>query len=515
MAFRLTIQRRLLGMSLAGLAFVCLLGAVGHIAVNRLSATRDSITDSMVALKAHMAADMMHDALRGDVLRALLAGLRREADAQPEVRKDLAEHAKEFRDSLDALGKAALEAEALRIVGALRPALDAYIRSADEVVALAWQDNVAAQAKLPAFQAAFEKLEVEMEHLGDLVEANAKAQRDASVATSDTARMLILGAGLVAAAVLLLVGRLIGNGVVRPLHAAVAVAGAVAQGDLRSRIEVRGDDEIADLMRALRAMNDSLARVVGTVRANSDSIATGTGEIASGNTDLCRRTEQQAASLQQTAASMEQINAAVQSSASAARRAAELAASARTAASRGGEVVGRVTRTMEDISSGSRRIAEITGVIDGIAFQTNILALNAAVEAARAGEQGRGFAVVAGEVRALAQRSAQAAREIKSLIGASVDQVEAGTVLAQEAGSAIADIVREAERVNALIGEISSTSGEQSRGFEQINQAMGQLDQNTQQNAAAVEETAAAAESLRRQTQSLVEAVHGFKLADA
>ena len=512
MAFRLTIQRRLLGMSLAGLAFVCLLGAVGHIAVNRLSATRDSITDSMVALKAHMAADMMHDALRGDVLRALLAGLRREADAQPEVRKDLAEHAKEFRDSLDALGKAALEAEALRIVGALRPALDAYIRSADEVVALAWQDNVAAQAKLPAFQAAFEKLEVEMEHLGDLVEANAKAQRDASVATSDTARMLILGAGLVAAAVLLLVGRLIGNGVVRPLHAAVAVAGAVAQGDLRSRIEVRGDDEIADLMRALRAMNDSLARVVGTVRANSDSIATGTGEIASGNTDLCRRTEQQAASLQQTAASMEQINAAVQSSASAARSAAELAASARTAASRGGEVVGRVTRTMEDISSGSRRIAEITGVIDGIAFQTNILALNAAVEAARAGEQGRGFAVVAGEVRVLAQRSAQAAQEIKRIIGGSVTQVEQGTAVVRQAGESIQRIVEASRRVNTLLDDIATGAREQTLGIEQIGASVHSLDRLTQENMTLVERTTSVSAALRGQADELAGQVARFRL---
>jgi methyl-accepting chemotaxis protein len=515
MALRFTIRRRLLAMSLAGLAFVSVLGAVGEVAIGRLSHTRDGITESMVALRANMSADMMHDALRADVLLALLAGSRQDTGIEAEVVQDLHAHSKIFRDSLDTLDAARLEAGTQAAVKALRPALDAYLRAAEEVVSLGWKDNAAAMARWPAFQAAFARLEGEMEGLGDLVEANAKAQRDGSVATSDHAHQLILATGLVAALVLLGVGQWISQSVTRPIESAVRVARAVAEGDLRSRVEVRGNDEISELMRALHAMNESLVEIVGTVRSNSESIATGTGEIASGNSDLCTRTEQQAASLQQTAASMEQISAAVRTSAASARHASELAEAARTAAAHGGAVVGRVTRTMEDIRQGSRRIAEINGVIDGIAFQTNILALNAAVEAAPAGEHGRGFAVVAAEVRGLAQRSAQAAREIKSLIGASVEQVEAGTVLTQEAGTAIAAIVHEAERVNVLIAEISQTSSEQGRGFEQINQAMSDLDRNTQQNAAAVEQTAAAAESLSRQTQALVDAVRGFKLAAA
>ena len=290
---------------------------------------------------------------------------------------------------------------------------------------------------------------------------------------------------------------------------------AMSHGDLTTSPSPWGCDEAAELMNDLRDMQEALRQMVTRMHLASRDIVDSSATFASGMRDLSQRSEHSAESLQQSAAAMEQIAVTVRHTASHTDEVARLARDNADAATDGGRVMDEVVETMEGIRSASSRIGDIIATIDGIAFQTNILALNAAVEAARAGEQGRGFAVVAGEVRALAQRSAQAAREIKSLIGASVDQVEAGTVLAQEAGSAIADIVREAERVNALIGEISSTSGEQSRGFEQINQAMGQLDQNTQQNAAAVEETAAAAESLRRQTQSLVEAVHGFKLADA
>ena len=301
--------------------------------------------------------------------------------------------------------------------------------------------------------------------------------------------------------------------ITRPIGRAVQVATTVAAGDLSSRIVVSGRDETAQLLRALSGMNDSLSRIVGQVRASSDSIATGSAQIATGNADLSQRTEEQASNLQQTAASMEQLSGNVKASAETAGHANELAASASAAAVKGGERVATVVQTMRDIAASSNKIADIIGVIDGIAFQTNILALNAAVEAARAGEQGRGFAVVASEVRSLAGRSAEAAKEIKSLIGASVEKVEAGARQVDVAGASMADIVAQVQRVSQLISAISHGAGEQSAGIAQVGDAVSQLDQVTQQNAALVEESAAAAESLKNQAASLAESVRVFRLA--
>ncbi|WP_310740825.1 methyl-accepting chemotaxis protein [Aquincola sp. J276] len=306
--------------------------------------------------------------------------------------------------------------------------------------------------------------------------------------------------------------------VARTLGAEPAALGAaaerVARGDL-GPIEGAADAPPASVLASLAHMQRSLAGVVADVRRASDSIATGSVQIATGNADLSRRTEQQASSLQQTASSMEQMNAAVGHSAETAQQATQLAATASASAVKGGDVVGRVVATMEEISRSSRRIADIIGVIDGIAFQTNILALNAAVEAARAGEQGRGFAVVASEVRSLAQRSAQAAKEIKTLIEASVDSVGAGARLVDEAGSSMADIVTQVKQVSDLIGEISHSGQEQTAGIGQVSHAVNQLDQVTQQNAALVEESAAAAESLRAQAHRLTELVSVFRVPQA
>ena len=300
-----------------------------------------------------------------------------------------------------------------------------------------------------------------------------------------------------------------------PLASAVNMARTVASGDLSRHIEVRRKDELGDLLQALDGMRGSLSAVVATVRSGSESIATGTGEIAAGNADLSQRTERQAASLQETAASMEQIRVTVRNNADTAVQARSVADGASSAAAKGGDVVGEVVRTMQDIASSSKRIVDIIGVIDGIAFQTNILALNAAVEAARAGEQGRGFAVVASEVRSLAKRSADAAREIKSLINDSVERVEAGSRLVQGAGATMDDIVDRVRRVTSLIGEISQSSHQETSGIDQIGDAVTDLDHVTQQNAALVEESAAAAESLRQQADRLLEAVGTFKLQPA
>ncbi|MEK8047491.1 methyl-accepting chemotaxis protein [Ideonella margarita] len=305
---------------------------------------------------------------------------------------------------------------------------------------------------------------------------------------------------------------LITRSVTGPVQWAVHMAQRIAEGDLTTTASARSKDELGDLLRSLNQMNDQLSAVVTTVRDSSESIATGSAQIAVGNADLSQRTEEQASSLQQTAATMEELNDTVQSSAHNARQAADMAAHAREAAAHGGSLVSQVVSTMDAIHDSSRKVVDIIGVIDGIAFQTNILALNAAVEAARAGEQGRGFAVVAGEVRVLAQRSAEAAREIKRLIGNSSERVEAGAREVAAAGTAVSGIVAQVSSVSQLIVEISTAAQEQTLGLGQVNDAVTQLDHVTQQNAALVEESAAASESLKQQADRLVQAVGAFKL---
>jgi len=298
-----------------------------------------------------------------------------------------------------------------------------------------------------------------------------------------------------------------------PLHGAVEVAQRVAAGELTSQVYVEGRDETSELLQALKDMNDSLVKTVSEVRSGTETITVASEEIASGNADLSARTESQASSLEETASSMEELTSTVKQNADNARQANQLAVSASSIAIKGGSVVEQVVDTMGSIKESSRKIVDIIGVIDGIAFQTNILALNAAVEAARAGEQGRGFAVVASEVRNLAQRSASAAKEIKSLIDDSVTKVDTGGRLVDEAGQTMGLIVTSIKQVADIMGEITAATQEQSHGIEEVNQAITQMDEMTQQNAALVEEAAAAAESMKEQSQKLASAVSIFKLA--
>ncbi|PVX38467.1 methyl-accepting chemotaxis protein [Janthinobacterium sp. 78] len=333
-----------------------------------------------------------------------------------------------------------------------------------------------------------------------------------ALADGRLAIILTLSLSLAATLIAIVLAILISRSISRPIGEAVKVAQRVASGDLSGSIDARGTDETGLLLRALKEMNDNLQGIVARVRHGTDAIAHGSREIASGNMDLSSRTEQQASSLEETASSMEELTSTVKQNGENARQANQMAQSASSVASKGGQVVAEVITTMDTINASSKKIVDIIGVIDGIAFQTNILALNAAVEAARAGEQGRGFAVVATEVRNLAHRSAAAAKEIKILIDDSVQQVNLGSNLVNQAGSTMQEIVSSVRRVTDIMAEITSASNEQETGIEQINQAITEMDAVTQQNAALVEEAAAASEALQDQAAILAEAVSVFKL---
>ena len=363
-------------------------------------------------------------------------------------------------------------------------------------------------ASRPLFQKAEATL-LKIVHLNEGIAGASVEQGRAAVIKAEWAMVI---AALVAALVAIGCAAYITQTITRPIDEAVRVAQTVASGDLTSRIDVTTTEETGQLLQALKDMNASLIQIVGQVRSGTDTIATASAQIASGNLDLSSRTEEQASSLEETASSMEELTSTVRQNADNARQANVLAASASSVAVRGGGVVARVVETMDAINASSARVVDIISVIDGIAFQTNILALNAAVEAARAGEQGRGFAVVAGEVRTLAHRSAAAAKEIKTLIGDSVEKVGEGGKLVAEAGQTMSDIVESVQRVTDIMGEITMATQEQSTGIDQINMAVSQMDTVTQQNAALVEEAAAAAASLENQAARLAQVVSVFRL---
>ncbi|EEV6586417.1 methyl-accepting chemotaxis protein [Escherichia coli] len=359
------------------------------------------------------------------------------------------------------------------------------------------------------YQDGFEKQYVAYMEQNDRLHDIAVSDNNASYSQ---AMWILVGVMIVVLAVIFAVWFGIKASLVAPMNRLIGSIRHIAGGDLVKPIEVDGSNEMGQLAESLRHMQGELMRTVGDVRNGANAIYSGASEIATGNNDLSSRTEQQAASLEETAASMEQLTATVKQNAENARQASHLALSASETAQRGGKVVDNVVQTMRDISTSSQKIADIISVIDGIAFQTNILALNAAVEAARAGEQGRGFAVVAGEVRNLAQRSAQAAREIKSLIEDSVGKVDVGSTLVESAGETMAEIVSAVTRVTDIMGEIASASDEQSRGIDQVGLAVAEMDRVTQQNAALVEESAAAAAALEEQASRLTEAVAVFRI---
>jgi methyl-accepting chemotaxis protein len=453
--------------------------------------------------------------LRQSVMEAIVAGrnmaLSHEAATIERERQKLAAARAQYTRLFDQLGAIVTPAERA-LLDQVAAARQLAVDQQKTVAALGDPEREAAMT-ISQVQPLQIKMMERIEELTAFIRKGADLSREEAEKTLTAARW----ATILMAVLSMLFGSVIAwwvtRNIVIPLAAAVSLARRVAEGDLSSDIVVESSDETGQLMQALKDMNTSLVRIVGDVRSGSESISIATSQIAAGNFDLSQRTEEQASSLQQTTASLGELTSTVRHSFEGGQHANQVAAGAAEVAVRGGAVVMKMVQTMEAINVSSRKIADIISVIDGIAFQTNILALNAAVEAARAGEQGRGFAVVATEVRSLAGRSAEAAREIKKLIETSVGNVTEGCKLVEQAGSTMDEIVVSVRRVSDIMGELSSASQDQSTGIEQINQAMGQMDQVTQGNAALVEQAAAAAHSLEQQARALVGAVDIFKLA--
>jgi methyl-accepting chemotaxis protein len=497
-------------------AVLVLMAIISAISLSRLSAIKadlEAVTGEAPERLANNMRDLARSqgmGLRDAVMQDDVAFKKKEFDLMKKARADYDQTAQTLATmSIEPEVKAALDKTAAALAAVKSPVERAIEKSmSDDMAGAAQVMREEVRPAQAAHVAALDQVVAAIQQASRL----RNEQADAAYRQAVALIIGLSGAALVLGAV---IAWQIQLSITRPLTQAVAVAQAVAEGDLSREIRVDSRDELGTLLQALKTVNRDLSRTMQQVRDAADTMKTASVEIAAGNIDLSQRTEEQASSLQQTAASMEQLNATVKNNADTARSAAQMAHSASEAATKGGEVVAQVVDTMQAISDGSKKIADIIGTIDSIAFQTNILALNAAVEAARAGEQGRGFAVVAAEVRALAQRSAQAAKEIKTLIGSSVESVESGARLVNDAGATMSDIVAQVQRVTDLIGEISSATQEQTSGIGQVNQAVVQLDQVTQQNAALVEQSAAASESLQQQAARLVDAVGVFRLEQA
>ncbi|MBT9553262.1 MAG: MCP four helix bundle domain-containing protein [Hydrogenophaga sp.] len=513
--FTFGIARRLYAVSIAISVALAALGVYAYTSLHQAADLADftgSTRVPQVSAMAEMELNVTQVSLQ--IRHAILA---RNPQEQQETLAYITDKRKHMDEVLAAYEKRLFTAEGKAHFATLPPLIAGFWKVGEANIALIQQGkkeeafaylvDVTIPARNQLLKAFHSGSEIQTQGLGSDIE---RIEQNAL-----TTANLVSGLAVVILVVLMVFSTYVASVLRRRVAFTQAVAERVRDGDLTHSVADTARDEFTPLLVTMKDMQASLTRVVTEVRQGADGVATASAQIAQGNSDLSSRTEQQASALEETSASMEQMGSTASQNADNARQASQLATSASTVAVQGGEVVSQVVQTMKDINHSSQKISDIIGVIDGIAFQTNILALNAAVEAARAGEQGRGFAVVAAEVRNLAQRSAEAAKEIKGLINASVERVEQGTVLVDQAGSTMQEIVLSIQRVTDIVGEISSASNEQSAGVGQVSEAVSQMDQATQQNAALVEESAAAAGSLQQQAEQLVHAVSVFKLAGA
>jgi methyl-accepting chemotaxis protein len=523
-------------LAIVATTFLAIVAAAGYWGMSFESSGRE-ILENQALLRNHLQAVNAHDAIRGDLFAALEVGTQKSqntisgddainsssdagdaAGLEKNVRDEFAKHKSGINTDLGQLKVKATNGDLKKALAVSSADLTNFVSSAEQLINLALLDPVSARVSLPAFLDSYQAIDASLKGVSDVLDRQSAQSLDAERATANHNRSLILTISAVAILTLGLIGWLIGRGMVGRLKRAVSVAESVASGDLTQQVAVTGLDEVADLLAALKRMNEGLQGKVGTIAGQinetSEALLGASRQLVEGNADLSSRTEHQASTVEETAASTENLAGTVQANAQSSSDAKQLAEAASNQAGTSGEAVARLVDTMAVIRASSLKVTEITSVIDGIAFQTNILALNAAVEAARAGEQGRGFAVVASEVRSLAQRSADAAREIKRLTQEAVTQVEAGSKIASEAGQSMNTTVDSIRRVTALIFDIAQASHEQSSAIGQLREAMTQIEGTTQQNAALVEQASASAESIQQHAMQLVALSKVFKTGD-
>jgi methyl-accepting chemotaxis protein len=516
MGLNLTVKRKLIAYGALAVVVGLAIGAIAYRGLSQVDAAMDTIVENFAVQRSQLAADMMHDALRADVLAALVSAEKSDAAEKKRVLEELTEHSRSLREDLASTRSRAVSDAARRALAAAEPSLDAYVRQAEQFATVAFSDRPAALARLGEFQTAFKRLEEELAKVSEVISADTTASQAAGDSAVAATKGLIAGIAVAGLVVLLVFAVVLTRSITRPLAQLVDLLRDIAEqgGDLTRRLTLERKDEIGEAARWFNAFIDKVHAIMQQVRGAADQAVTASQQLAAASEQLSSGTQEQASSLEETAASLEEISSTVKQNADSSQQANQLAGRSRDAAERGGEVVRTAMTAMGDVTSASRKISDITTTIDEIAFQTNLLALNAAVEAARAGEQGRGFAVVAAEVRALAQRAAAAAKEIKALIADSVGKVSAGSEAVTRSGQTLEEIVGSVKRVTDIIAEIAAASREQTTGIDQVNRAVAQMDQVVQGNAAQTEELSSTAQALAAQAAELQALVGRFRLGD-